>query len=66
MDGMAAGEPVWRTHSRRESGVGIEVGVVGDVALIRSSLDPDCVVTLTRDEWLEFLTAVKDGDFDRI
>jgi hypothetical protein len=29
-------------------------------------LDPDCVVTLTRDEWLEFLTAVKDGDFDRI
>ena len=66
MDGIAAGEPVWRTDARCESGACIEVGAVGDVALIRSSLDPGCVVAITRDEWQTFVTAVKDGDFDRI
>jgi hypothetical protein len=64
MDGITAGEPVWRIHAQCESGACIEVAAVGDVVLIRSSLNPATSVAMTRDEWQGFLIAVKDGDFD--
>jgi hypothetical protein len=66
MDGESAGEPLWRTGKRSESGSCIEVATVGDVVLIRSSLNRDTSVAMTRDEWQGFLIAVKDGDFDSI
>ena len=65
MDGESAGESLayrqeqrkWFVHRGRYR---------GDVVLIRSSLNRDTSVAMTRDEWQGFLIAVKDGDFDGI
>jgi hypothetical protein len=34
--------------------------------MLRSSLSPEAIVTLTRDEWRGFLADVKDGRFDHM
>jgi hypothetical protein len=61
----SVGEPIWRTAGRCESGACVEVGTLGASVLIRDSADRDgeCL-TLSRDEWQEFVAGVKDGDFD--
>jgi hypothetical protein len=39
----------------------------GDTVLLRSSLSLDATpVTLSRDEWREFLAGAKDGSFDHV
>jgi hypothetical protein len=44
----------------------VEVATAGDEVLVRSSLSPASRITLTRDEWREFLAGAKDGLFDRL
>jgi uncharacterized protein DUF397 len=67
MTGKPAGEPMWSTSSRCESGACLQVGTNGTSVLVRSSADPDGIcVTLSREEWQQFIVAVKDGDFDNL
>jgi hypothetical protein len=60
----AAGQPTW--HRICESGACPEVATRGDAIMLRSSLSPEAIVTLTRDEWRGFLADVKDGRFDHM
>ncbi len=61
----SADEPIWRTSSRCESGACVEVGIRGEIVIVRRSQDPEGVsVTLVREMWQEFLARVRDGGFD--
>jgi hypothetical protein len=42
-----------------------EVAFDGDSVWLRSSLDPDGLLRLTRGEWEAFAAGVKAGEFDR-
>ena len=58
-------EPIWRVARRCDSGACVEIGTLGESVLVRSSVDADGIyVTLSREEWREFVAGVKDGDFD--
>jgi hypothetical protein len=60
-------EPAWSTAKSCDGGACVQIGIKGESVLIRSSVDPDRVhITLSRDEWLEFLASAKDGDFDGV
>ena len=49
-----------------ESGGCVEVAVTDDEVLVRSSLLPSARITLTRDEWRDFLADAKGGRFDHL
>ena len=67
MSGKSGDEPTWRTAIRCDGGACVEIGTLGEAVLVRSSGDVDGIcVTLSRDEWLEFVAGVKDGDFDSL
>jgi hypothetical protein len=67
MTGKSAGEPVWTASSRCEGGACVQVGIKGMSVLVRGSADPDgTYMTLSREEWQQFVMAVKDGDFDNL
>jgi hypothetical protein len=53
-------------HRTCEGGACAEVAARGDVIMLRSSLSPDAIVTLTRDEWRDFLAGAKDGRLDHL
>lgn len=58
---------VWYQDKRCESGACVEVAAVGDSVMVRSSANQEGTpVTLSRDEWREFLAGVKAGTFDRV
>ena len=58
-------EPQWRMANRCDGGQCVEIGVLNDTVLIRNSADQDGGrLSLSRDEWQEFVTGIKDGDFD--
>jgi hypothetical protein len=42
----------------------VEIAAAGDEVLVRSTLSPEMPLTLTRDEWREFLAGAKEGLFD--
>lgn len=44
----------------------VEVAVNDAEVLVRSSLLPSSRITLTRDEWRDFLAGAKDGLFDHL
>jgi Domain of unknown function (DUF397) len=57
-------EPKWRMASRCDGGQCVEIGILGDSVLIRDSANRDGErLTLSCDEWQEFIAGVKDGDF---
>jgi Domain of unknown function (DUF397) len=65
-DGLG-GELVWHRGRACESGACVEVATTGDTVMVRSSADPSGIhVTLSRDEWQEFLAGAKEGAFDRL
>ena len=65
MSGRSGDEPTWRTSSRCESGACVEIGTLDESVLVRRSGDTEGIyVTLSREEWREFVAKVKDGDFD--
>jgi hypothetical protein len=42
----------------------VEVAAAGEDVLVRSTLAPQVLLTLSRAEWREFLAGAKDGTFD--
>lgn len=63
-DGLG-GELVWHRGRACESGACVEVATTADSVTVRSSANPGGIfVTLSRDEWQEFLAGVKAGAFD--
>ncbi len=65
-DGLR-GEPVWHKGLLCEGGACVEVSAVGDAVMVRSTANPGgAPVTLSRDEWHNFLAEVKAGAFDRV
>jgi hypothetical protein len=60
-------ELVWYRSRACEGGQCAEVAAAGDAVMVRNSVDPDEIpVTLSHAEWRGFLTAVKEGAFDRL
>lgn len=58
------GEREWR-RAPCESGACVEIATLGDTVMMRSSANPgDTPLTMSRDEWREFLAGAKDGIFD--
>jgi hypothetical protein len=57
-------QPVW--YRRCDSGACVEIAIRGESVIIRSSIDSEVILTLTRAEWLEFLAGAKDGSFDAL
>ncbi|MFF2042253.1 DUF397 domain-containing protein [Kitasatospora sp. NPDC058170] len=41
-----------------------EVAITADTVYLRSSLQPNSVAQLTRDEWRDLLSGVRNGEFD--
>lgn len=56
----------WHKGRPCEPDMCVEVAVTGDEVLVRSSLSPASRITLTRDEWRDFLAGAKDGLFDHL
>jgi len=56
----------WRRSSRCADTSCAEVASAPDGILLRSSEQPDVVVSLTPAEWTAFLAGVKAGDFDEL
>ena len=59
-----ADQPTW--HRQCDSGACVEIAVQGEAVMVRSSMAPKATITLTRDEWREFLIEAKQGLFDRL
>lgn len=66
MSGGPTGELFWRQGRPCESGECVEVASLGDSIRIRSSANREALLTMSRAEWSEFLSEVKDGLFDDI
>ncbi|MFF2042256.1 DUF397 domain-containing protein [Kitasatospora sp. NPDC058170] len=41
-----------------------EVAITADTVYLRSSLQPDAIAQLTRDEWRSLLSGVRNSEFD--
>jgi hypothetical protein len=62
---ITADEPMWRASSRCESGACVLVGTLGEIVMVRSSLDPDgTCLKLSCGDWQEFVAGLKAGQFD--
>jgi Domain of unknown function (DUF397) len=63
----SGGELVWY-RARCDSGACVEVATTdSDAVILRSSANPDDTpVTLSRNEWEEFLAGAKEGAFDMV
>jgi hypothetical protein len=44
----------------------VEVAAAGGEVLVRSSVNPGLLISLSRDEWREFLASAKEGWFDHL
>lgn len=65
MTDVHRGEPVWRRSRRCADAACVEVRNDGDGrVLLRSTLSPETVLSLTADEWSAFRAGVTRGDFD--
>ena len=65
---MADGPPVeskWQRVSC-EGGECLEFAASDEAVMVRSSMSPDTVVQMSRDEWRQFLVSAKDGLLDRL
>jgi Domain of unknown function (DUF397) len=63
----SSGELVWHRGRWCESGACVEIAAVGDAVMVRSSANAGGTpVTLSRDEWREFLAGAKEGAFDHL
>lgn len=61
----SASQPTWYRARQCDSGACVEVGILGESVLIRSSTDPgDTCISFGRGGWRTFVAGVKGGDFD--
>jgi predicted secreted Zn-dependent protease len=57
----------WRTALNCDGGACVEVAADRDVVLIRNSRQPSGpLVEYTPEEWHEFVSGIKNGDFDNL
>lgn len=56
----------WKKPTRCDSNGCVEVAEVATGVELRSSRRPDTVLLVDADEWVEFVAAVKAGDFDEV
>ena len=64
---FASGDIVWHTSRTCDGGACVGVARLGESVLIRNTNDPDGYVSkFTADEWRQFLTGAKLGDFDEV
>jgi len=57
---------MWYKGRPCESGGCVEIAATGDEVLVRSTLSPAMLLSLTRDEWQDFLAGAKEGQFDHL
>jgi hypothetical protein len=55
---------IFRKSSFCSVGTCVEVAEDADRVQVRSSTEPSVVVSVTRDEWVDFVRGVKAGEFD--
>ena len=53
-------------RARCDTSACVEVATTGPHVYLRSSLAPDGVLRVSREEWERFATGVKAGDFDKL
>lgn len=56
---------IWR-RARCDTSACVEVATTGPHVFLRSSLAPDGVLRVSREEWERFATGVKAGEFDQL
>lgn len=56
----------WHRGRPCEDGACVEIAVEGGEVLVRSSLNRGRLISLSRDEWREFLAGAKEGWFDHL
>ena len=61
-----AGELRWYRGRPCDHAACVEVAVAGENVLLRSTVSPGVLLTLSGGEWREFLAGAKDGLFDHI
>jgi hypothetical protein len=59
-------ELMWHTGRSCDHGGCVEVAVANGEVLVRSSVNPGLLISLSRDEWQEFLASAKEGWFDHL
>lgn len=65
MRDKSVGEPAWRASRTCEGGACVQVGMASEEILLRSAADPGGPrIAVSHGNWQEFITRVKDGDFD--
>lgn len=65
MTGGPEGNLAWQ-RTGCEGGACIEVAALGEIVVVRSSVDPDTTFRMSRDEWQQFLAGAKSGHFDEL
>jgi hypothetical protein len=58
----AADSRYWHHSSRCDSGACVEVAITEATVFVRKSDQPGVELTFDREEWVEFLAAVKEGE----
>jgi len=67
VDGRPTDELTWHRGKPCDGGACVEAAALDEAVLLRSSLSPDgATLTLSRDEWHEFIVAAKAGHFDAV
>jgi hypothetical protein len=65
MTGGPAGELSWQ-RATCEGGACLEIATLNELVMVRTSMDPDTIVRVSRGEWRQFLISAKDGLFDEL
>jgi hypothetical protein len=55
-------DPIWRR--RCDGGACIEAAAAGEDVMMRSTVNPDSILHVSREEWRKFLADAKSGVFD--
>ena len=59
-------DPEWRTSSRSQDTNCVEVAYAGGEVRVRDTKNREgTVLSVAAPDWLDFIAAVKDGEFDR-
>jgi hypothetical protein len=66
VDGRPTDELAWHRGRPCDGGACVEAASLDGAVLVRSSLVPDMTLTLSREEWHEFIVAAKAGHFDAV
>jgi predicted secreted protein len=60
----SAGELAWRRGKNCNGGECVEVALMDEKVIVRSSQDPDTTFQVSCGRWEEFVAGIKDSDFD--